>query len=119
MLRNKKGFTLIELIVVIIIIGILAAVAAPMMASNTDRAKRSEAVAALGAVRTAQRLYYVENGNYANSIATLSSYIGPTDLNGRYYNNSNYAVNSTGAATDALYGSAVGITWSNGVITGG
>lgn len=40
---NKKGFTLVELLVVIVIIGILAAVIVPNVASNIDKANQSAA----------------------------------------------------------------------------
>ena len=43
-LKNKKGFTLIELIVVIAILGILALIAIPRFAGFTDRAKKSNDV---------------------------------------------------------------------------
>jgi type IV pilus assembly protein PilA len=59
-----KGFTMIELMVVLIILGILVAVAAPMYFSNTERARASEAVAALGMIRSALREFRAGGGAY-------------------------------------------------------
>jgi len=62
--NRKKGFTLIELMVVVIIVGILAAVAIPIFRGQTKRAIAAEGEALLGSVRTAELVYYAEHGTY-------------------------------------------------------
>lgn len=67
--ENQKGFSLVELMIVLVIIGILAAVGVPIYTSNVQKAKMSEADAALGTIRTALRVYYAENGKYPTAAA--------------------------------------------------
>lgn len=105
--RNERGFTLIELLVVVIIVGILAGVAIPMYRGATERAKASEAVAALGAIRSAMRVYYAEYGTYVNSNFTDGAKvtagnvldIKDADLNGRYFDSNAYRFNGAPTAT--------------------
>ncbi|MFQ5456747.1 MAG: type IV pilin protein [Nitrospirota bacterium] len=70
-LKNKKGFTLIELMIVVAIIGILAAIAIPNFMRYQAKAKQSEAKANLGSIYTSEVTYKVENDVYAGNIGSL------------------------------------------------
>ena len=65
-LRGKKGFTLIELMIVVAIIGILAAIAIPNFLKFQAKSKQSEAKANLGAIFTGQVSYFGEQNVYGN-----------------------------------------------------
>ncbi len=64
MLRNKKGFTLIELMIVVAIIGILAAIAIPNFLKFQAKSKQSEAKTNLKAILTAETSYFGEYNTY-------------------------------------------------------
>jgi len=66
--QAKKGFTLIELMIVVAIIGILAAIAIPNFIKFQARSKQSEVKANLKAVYTAQKAYMQEKDAYSDSI---------------------------------------------------
>ena len=57
---RRKGFTLVELMVVVLIVAILAAVAIPIMRGRIDAAKWSEGKAMMGTIGTAIRAYVAE-----------------------------------------------------------
>ena len=60
MIKNKKGFTLIELIIVMAIIGILAVVAVVAIGSKSADARDARRLADMSAVRTALALHCAE-----------------------------------------------------------
>ena len=57
---NRKGFTLIELIMVTIILGILAAVAIPRYMTTVDKAEAAAEDAVIGSIRAGLETYAVE-----------------------------------------------------------
>lgn len=64
-MKNKKGFTLVELVIVIIIVGILSVVAVPIYRGYTVRAMASEGKALMGSINAAEAVYYTQWGCYA------------------------------------------------------
>ncbi len=70
MVQNKKGFTLIELMIVVAIIGILAAIAIPNFIRYQLKAKTAEAKTNLKAIGTSQEAYRAEMDGYVSVAAT-------------------------------------------------
>ncbi|MEW6411833.1 MAG: prepilin-type N-terminal cleavage/methylation domain-containing protein [Candidatus Zixiibacteriota bacterium] len=64
-LHNRKGFTLIELMIVVVIIGILAALAIPRFMQATTKSKQSEAKQILKQIYTMERAFRQETGSYS------------------------------------------------------
>ena len=69
--NGKSGFTLLELLIVVIIVSILAAVALPQFGKMTKRAKVTEGFNTVGAILTAQSIYFQEKSDYADAIGDL------------------------------------------------
>jgi type IV pilus assembly protein PilA len=71
MVKNKKGFTLIELMIVVAIVGILAAIAIPAYIDYTIRAKITEIAGGYDALSTALGEYHASNGYFPGSTMPL------------------------------------------------
>src|ERR1700692_3515613 len=76
---QKKGFTLIELMIVVAIIGILAAIAIPQFANLVGKSQEGRTKANLGTIRSALSIYYGDTEGWypqdtlANGLNTLSA----------------------------------------------
>lgn len=75
-MQNKKGFTLIELIVVIVIIGIIAAIIVPRLGGFSDKAEVAACEATRRTMETAAAVMYAEDGAYP----LIADLIGNTEL---------------------------------------
>lgn len=63
-LKNNKGFSLVELMVVVAIIGILSSIAIPSINKYIARARQSEAKANLSLIYTSNKAFFAEYNLY-------------------------------------------------------
>lgn len=71
----KKGFTLVELLMVMVIVSILVTVALPAYKVSMERGRALEGMANIAAVAEAANVFYIRNGNsYGTTVSELSSF---------------------------------------------
>jgi general secretion pathway protein G len=70
--KDRRGFTLVELMLVVIIIGTLVAMVMPRLAGRTEQAKRAAAKADIEAnISSALDLYEIDHGSYSENLEVL------------------------------------------------
>ena len=86
-MKSRKGFTLIELMIVVVIVAVLAAVVVPLLISRIERAKYAEGKAIASQIATAVRAYVAEEGTNALPVPALVLNLGfrTQELDGKYF----------------------------------
>jgi prepilin-type N-terminal cleavage/methylation domain-containing protein len=104
-LRNSKGFTLIELMIVVVIIGILAAIAIPKFSEVSNRAKNAEAQPIMKQICTLAGTHRAQTGDAVNTIDTSDlvddGWVAPTAKHFTGFALANGTVTATAGATGA------------------
>ena len=69
LIKNKKGFTLLELLIVLVVMGVIAGLMFPVLAAQVERGRAQEAVTALGTAKQMMVVYHQTTGgnSYANA----------------------------------------------------
>ncbi len=72
-MKNQKGFSLVELLVVVIIIAIIAAIAIPNLLASRRAANESAAIGSIRTLHSAQATYQSLNAPVYGSLANLGA----------------------------------------------
>lgn len=94
-MKQSRGFTLIELMVVVVVIAILAAVALPSYLSQVRKSRRNEAQSSIQQIALHEERYRADNPGYLASATSTWVQLGG-DPSGTYYD---YTVAVTAAVT--------------------
>jgi len=78
-LRDRAGFTLIEIMVVIVILGLLAALVVPKLIGRTEEAKKTQSRVQIRSVEQALELFKLDNGFFPTTDQGLEALVRMPD----------------------------------------
>jgi prepilin-type N-terminal cleavage/methylation domain-containing protein len=82
----RRGFTLVEILIVVIIVGILSLAAIPLLTNSTRDARRAEAEQLMGAARDYCRTEYAKTGDATNVLTGFNFQVSQGNFSGEYFN---------------------------------
>ena len=71
----RRGFTLLEVMVVMFIVGLLATLVAPSIVGRADDARRTKAIADMKGIEQALNLYRLDSGGYPTTEQGLEALV--------------------------------------------
>ena len=74
-MKNQRGFTLIEIMVVVVILGILAAIVVPRLLNEPEKARRTAAATQIRSLEEALGIFKLENGFYPSTEQGLQALV--------------------------------------------
>lgn len=74
-MKEEKGFTLIEIMVVLIIIGLLAGIVVPKLMGRTEEAKHTKTMVQIKNLQSALDLYKLDSGSYPTTDQGLQALV--------------------------------------------
>ena len=89
----RKGFTLLELLLVVTVIGILISLALPAHTKNIEKSRAGEVIATLNLIRMAEKDYFLDNNVFTADIGNLNI-DNPNNITNRYFD---YTITSADA----------------------
>ena len=100
-MRSRKGFTLIELMVVVLIVAVLAALVVPLLLSRVEKARYSEGKAIASQIATAVRTYAVETEGAVSPAPTLTTDLGflSNELDAKWFLQGGMSVSGVSVST--------------------
>jgi prepilin-type N-terminal cleavage/methylation domain-containing protein len=72
-MRTRKGFTLVELLVVVLILGALAAIAVPRIIGGATNARINACKTNVDLINSQIELYYANSGAWPGTLVTLTT----------------------------------------------
>ena len=105
-MQNKKGFTLLELLVVVLIIGILAGIALPQYQKAVMKSRYSAMMDIVNAINDAEDRYYLLHDKYASTFDGLDIDLSGCSLSSNKKKCSydwGYCEINLGSATDRVH----------------